>query len=159
MSCMLSLQFLDKKTEEEEMILFNELLMGGVFILPGSTLGCQEPGWFRVIFTVEPLAFQKGGSTIWVLLLHINVKCSFTVFSQSGLDRIEGVLQRRQMHLSTKTSKGCPWCPLHHCFLCAFMYRRMDELEQIHRFKSTSQIYSLTWNTTLQNLLLCMEYS
>ena len=40
-------------TFEEEECLFDIIFKHGVYISPGVNLGCSEPGWFRIIFSVK----------------------------------------------------------------------------------------------------------
>lgn len=44
---------LNEITFEEEQRLFDIIFQHGVYISPGVNLGCSEPGWFRIIFSVK----------------------------------------------------------------------------------------------------------
>ncbi|KAK7076048.1 1-aminocyclopropane-1-carboxylate synthase, partial [Halocaridina rubra] len=44
--------FLNEITKEEELALFEDFFMQGLFVVPGSILHCANPGWFRLIYSV-----------------------------------------------------------------------------------------------------------
>ncbi|CAF5038001.1 unnamed protein product, partial [Rotaria sp. Silwood1] len=44
---------LHEVTFEEEVRLFQIIFEHGVYLLSGSFLGCVQPGWFRIIFSVK----------------------------------------------------------------------------------------------------------
>jgi bifunctional pyridoxal-dependent enzyme with beta-cystathionase and maltose regulon repressor activities len=50
-----------KATFANELCLFNELFVrAGVFILRGEVLGCAEPGWFRIVFSLSAPTMDQG---------------------------------------------------------------------------------------------------
>ncbi|CAF0930299.1 unnamed protein product [Adineta ricciae] len=51
---------LTKVTFEEEHKLFDEFFNHGIYITNGLTIGCSEPGWFRMVFTVKNKWIQEG---------------------------------------------------------------------------------------------------
>ncbi|CAF1038689.1 unnamed protein product [Didymodactylos carnosus] len=53
-------RLLKVKTFDEEMKLFNVLFDNGVFISRGFDLGCSEPGWFRIIFSLKDSWISEG---------------------------------------------------------------------------------------------------
>lgn len=69
-------EFLNERTKEGEIELFEEFFNSGVYIIPGCQLCCVNPGWFRLVFSIN----QE-------VLAH-------------GLDKIEAVLKKR---LATKS--------------------------------------------------------
>ncbi|XP_013398600.1 1-aminocyclopropane-1-carboxylate synthase-like protein 1 isoform X2 [Lingula anatina] len=52
--------FMSEKTREEEMQLFQKLFAAGVYIIPGTELFCVDPGWFRVLFSLQKPYLQEG---------------------------------------------------------------------------------------------------
>ena len=44
---------LHEVTFDEELRLFDTIFDHGVYISPGTNLGCSQPGWFRIIFSVK----------------------------------------------------------------------------------------------------------
>lgn len=47
-------------TKDAELALFEDFLTAGVFVRPGTSLLCNEPGWFRITFT-NPYDISKIG--------------------------------------------------------------------------------------------------
>ncbi|XP_076064836.1 1-aminocyclopropane-1-carboxylate synthase-like protein 1 [Oratosquilla oratoria] len=52
--------YLRSRTKEDEMDLFQEILKRGVYIVPGTQLYCEEPGWFRASFAVSEVELEEG---------------------------------------------------------------------------------------------------
>jgi len=57
-------QYLKSQTFEEERWLFEKFFAAGVYIVPGQTLYCNEPGWFRILFTLSRETLEIGLSRI-----------------------------------------------------------------------------------------------
>ena len=57
---MLILQFVKPYSAEGQMTLFKRLFEKGVYIVPGSALYYDEPGWFRIVFTHPPDVIDEG---------------------------------------------------------------------------------------------------
>lgn len=53
-------EYLKHQTEEDEMELQEEFLDAGLYIVPGTKLYCQVPGWFRLVFSVLPHELEVG---------------------------------------------------------------------------------------------------
>ena len=48
-------RFMEKKTLEDEMLLFGRLLdKFKLYIIPGSKMSCIDPGWFRIVIAIKP---------------------------------------------------------------------------------------------------------
>ncbi|KAK7084312.1 hypothetical protein SK128_002087 [Halocaridina rubra] len=60
--------YLKRQTEEEEMELQNELLDAGLYIVPGTKLYCNSPGWFRIVFSVSPKELEVGLDRLEIVL-------------------------------------------------------------------------------------------
>jgi aspartate/methionine/tyrosine aminotransferase len=55
-------------TFEEEYRLFQTIFDHGVYISPGFFLGCSEPGWFRIIFSVKDTWINEATKRLKVAL-------------------------------------------------------------------------------------------
>ncbi|XP_023345446.1 1-aminocyclopropane-1-carboxylate synthase-like protein 1 [Eurytemora carolleeae] len=65
--------YLRGSTAQDEMKLFREFFTEAkVYIVPGTEFGCSTPGWFRIIFSVDPAALKVGLTRIRDLLIKIN---------------------------------------------------------------------------------------
>lgn len=53
-------KYLPKGTSEEEMLLWRRFLDNKVLLSPGKTFECKEPGWFRLVFSDQPLRLSLG---------------------------------------------------------------------------------------------------
>ena len=65
-------QYLKSRTHEAEFSLFKKLFDDGVYIIPGQALFCKEPGWFRLIFTLQP-EYVAVGECIFYLTQTVHV--------------------------------------------------------------------------------------
>ncbi|CAF0756700.1 unnamed protein product [Didymodactylos carnosus] len=52
--------YLNEKSFDEELKLFNMIFDAGLYITCGKILGCNEPGWFRLIFSVKDSWIEEG---------------------------------------------------------------------------------------------------
>ncbi|XP_076064837.1 putative inactive 1-aminocyclopropane-1-carboxylate synthase-like protein 2 [Oratosquilla oratoria] len=60
--------FLKDHTAEAETELFLELMEGGTFTRCGSDMSCQDPGWFRLIFSLSEIELEEGLNRILKVL-------------------------------------------------------------------------------------------
>lgn len=86
MSRQFRFQFLKEPTYAAEWSLFETFFKGGVYVVPGETFHCSEPGWFRIVFTVSRAELEEGMS------FDLGKDITFCCFSIVGLGRMERVL-------------------------------------------------------------------
>ncbi|XP_013398602.1 probable inactive 1-aminocyclopropane-1-carboxylate synthase-like protein 2 isoform X2 [Lingula anatina] len=60
--------FLSSSDRDGEMELFQRFLSAGVYVVPGTSMFCTEPGWFRITFTLPKPYFQEGLRRIKTIL-------------------------------------------------------------------------------------------
>ena len=53
-------QYLSSLSSESEMALCEEMFSAGVYIVPSTALFGEEPGWFRITFTMHKHLLEKG---------------------------------------------------------------------------------------------------
>ena len=53
-------QYLSSLSSESEMALCEEMFSAGVYIVPSTALLGEEPGWFRITFTMKRPLLDEG---------------------------------------------------------------------------------------------------
>ncbi|OWF56070.1 probable inactive 1-aminocyclopropane-1-carboxylate synthase-like protein 2 [Mizuhopecten yessoensis] len=75
-------QFLNERTKEEEIKLFNKFMDTGLYICPGTELLCPIPGWFRLTYTYPKRDVEEGIRRFVAVLTAIRKEDSFERLKQ-----------------------------------------------------------------------------
>ncbi|XP_064600432.1 1-aminocyclopropane-1-carboxylate synthase-like protein 1 [Liolophura sinensis] len=104
-------------TFKEESELFEELIQNGVYCVPGRSMSCVEPGWFRLVFTVTTDELTTGLTRIKEILMkrssvgksHKSEYTSNTKHSKNtkhvGCYRVQNGITHSERHIADETSE------------------------------------------------------